>query len=198
MLCCLTALNMTATAVAHAPMLIASILSIGLGGFICAIYFQIIYTTGNGYENAPSLPDFSNLYDNILVPFLKVMLVTILSFLPAGIYTAVAYEHANQGIALALVLIGHCYYPMGMMIAAMDEVGKALKPAVILHGIRSAGFTYFAMAAAIFGFYLLESSIENAFSGSWMVTAFVSSYGLMFSARLIGLVYKEKVLPLEE
>jgi hypothetical protein len=197
MLCCLIALNMTASAIDYAPMLIGGVLALALGGFIYAVYFQIIYTTGNGYEDAPSFPDFSNAFDNMLVPFLKVFLITLLCFLPAGIYTALAGANANKSITLALILIGHCYFPMGMMIAALDEVGKALNPAIVLQGIRAAGSTYFIMAGAIFGLYTLESIIENSFTGSWIVTGIVTSYGLMFSARLIGSVYKEKILPLQ-
>ena len=65
MLSCLIALSLTQGAIASTPMLIGGLLALALGGFIYATFFKIIYTTGNGYQDAPSFPEFSNAFDNI-------------------------------------------------------------------------------------------------------------------------------------
>ena len=50
---------------------IISLLNIVFIGYIYATQFKIIFTTGNGYQDAPEFPDFSDFFDNILIPCSK-------------------------------------------------------------------------------------------------------------------------------
>ncbi len=53
-----------------------------ISAYFCATYFSIVETTAVGQAIAPQFPDVSNTLEDLLVPFLKVLAVFVISFLP--------------------------------------------------------------------------------------------------------------------
>jgi len=53
------------------------------------------------------------------------------------------------------------------------------------------------MVFAFFLFSWIEEYLGNAFTGSWIFSSVISAYGIMFSGRLIGCVYRERLSMVE-
>lgn len=161
-------------------------------GYIYATQFKIIFTTGNGYADAPEFPDFGELFDNVLIPLLKVILVSIISFSPYLLYV-ISTGVPEEWLELLLLLLAFCYMPLGLMIVAMDETMQLFNPVVLLNAIRSAGVAYIAMVLAYGGLSILTSILEEAFAGSWILGSALGAYGILFNGRLIGGVYRDRL-----
>lgn len=160
-------------------------------GYIYATQFKIIFTTGNGYAGAPEFPDFGDLFENILSPILKVVLIWIIGFAPAIVITSTVY--VSDLVAELLFYAAYLYIPIGMMIAAMDDFVKIFNPAVIIHAIRASGLAYFAMVAGFVGFNVVSGLFEELFPASWILSSLIGAYGIMFTGRLIGAVYRDRL-----
>jgi hypothetical protein len=174
---------------------IISLLNIVFLGYIYATQFKIIYTTGNGYNDAPDFPDFSDFFDNILSPLLKVMLIWIFGFLPL-ILVLWQVEYPSEALSYGLLALGFSYIPLGLMIAAMDDLSEAFNPIVLFQAIRSAKFSYVSMVVTFGLFWIADSYLEEAFAGSWIFSSLIAAYGIMFTARLIGSVYRDRLAEL--
>lgn len=171
---------------------VISLLNIVFIGYIYATQFKIIFTTGNGYQDAPEFPDFSDIFDNILIPLLKVTFIWIIGFLPL-LLAVWKIEGLSEVMIWGLLALGFCYVPIGLMIAAMDELSKALNPMVLVSCIRRAGSGY-AVLVITFGLFTIGNRfIEDAFAGSWIFSSLLGAYGIMFTARLIGCVYRDRL-----
>ena len=171
---------------------IISILNIAFIGYIYATQFKIIFTTGNSYTDAPEFPDFSDIFDNILIPLFKVTFIWVVGFLPF-ILILLQLEELSETLSWALLSLGFLYVPVGLMIAALDELTRALNPMVVMTCIRRAGSSYVVMVLTFGLFTVLHGFIENAFAGSWILNSFISAYGIMFTGRLIGIVYRDRL-----
>lgn len=161
-------------------------------GYIYATQFKIIFTTGNGYADAPEFPDFEDLFENVLIPLLKVILVSIISFLPYFLYIWQT-DFPESSIQLLLLALAFCYMPLGLMIVAMDETMQLFNPVVLVNAIRSAGWAYIVMVLAYGGLSVLTSMLEEAFAGSWILGSALGAYGILFNGRLIGGVYRDRL-----
>ena len=171
---------------------VISLLSIACLGYIYATQFKIIFTTGNGYADAPEFPDFSDLFDNILIPLIKVTLIWIFAFLPC-ILVLWQFEDASETLFWGLTALAFCYLPVGLMIAAMDELTKAFNPLVLIACIRKAGSSYVVMVITFGLFSVMRDFLEEAFAGSWIFSSVLGAYGIMFTARLIGGVFRDRL-----
>jgi hypothetical protein len=169
---------------------IISLLNIVFVGYIYATQFKIIFTTGNGYTDAPEFPDFGDFFDSILFPLLKMAFVWLFGFLPY-ILVIVLSDSPSDSLLWGLSALGAAYVPIGLMIVAMDEVTKAANPVVIFDAIRRAGWSYAVLVLTFAGFTIGEAILEDAFTGSWLLSSIVGAYGIMFTARLIGGVYRD-------
>jgi len=100
----------------HLPVI--SLVSLTFIGYIYATQFKIIFTTGNGYTDAPEFPEFSNFLDNVLAPLLKVALVWLTGF---SLYIIYMFSETESEILFwGSLAFGFLYVPMGLMIAAME------------------------------------------------------------------------------
>ncbi len=171
---------------------ILSLLNIVFIGYIYATQFKIIFTTGNGYVDAPEFPEFGDFFDNIFFPLLKVAFVWIVGFIP---FILLLWQDActNDLLCWASIALGFAYVPIGLMIVAMDEITQAINPVVIFSAIRNAGQSYVVLVLTFGGFTIGESFLEDAFAGSWLLGSLLGAYGIMFTARLIGGVYRDRL-----
>jgi len=178
------------TAVVWLP--VFGLLSIVFLGYIYATQFKIIFTTGNSYKEAPEFPDFSDFFDSILSPLLKMIFVWLFGFLPF-ILVVWQSDSLSDIVFWALLALGFAYVPIGLMIVAMDEVTQAVNPLVIFGAIRNAGGSYVMLVLTFGAFTIGESFLEDAFAGSWILGSLMGAYGIMFTARLIGSVYRDRL-----
>ncbi len=180
-------------AVAWLPVI--SLLNIVFLGYIYATLFKLIFTTGNGYKDAPEFPEFGDFFDNILFPLIKMAFVWLIAFLPS-ILLIWQSDFSSAPLTWALIALGFAYVPIGLMIVAMDELTKAINPVVIFEAIRSAGWSYVILVLTFAGFNIGESFLEEAFAGSWILSSLLGAYGILFTGRLIGAVYRDRLAEL--
>jgi hypothetical protein len=161
-------------------------------GYIYATQLTIIFTTGNGYTDAPEFPDFSDIFDSVLMPIIKIVFVWGIGWLPFLLLTWQS-DSAHGFATLGTVAFGFAYVPIGLMIVAMDDIGKALNPIVLFGAVRDTGWTYFILVGSFAGFYIGSMFLTEAFAGSWILNSLFGAYGIMFTGRLIGSVYRDRL-----
>lgn len=171
---------------------VISVLNIVFVGYIYATLFKVIFTTGNGYKDAPEFPDFGDFFDSILFPLLKTGGIWLIGFAP---FFLLARESSNSSEALSLALLGlgFTYVPIGLMIAAMDDFSKAFNPLIFFEAIRAAGGSYLVLVLTFAGFTIGAGYLEDAFAGSWILSSLLGAYGILFTGRLIGGVYRDRL-----
>ncbi len=191
MLVCLIVLHLMIGVLSYVALL-GWILGLGLLGFIYATFFKLIYTTGVGYDEAPQFPDFSDPFESMLIPLLKMAIVHLFAYLP---YLIFLYQSGGgaPAIEIGLVLLANCYLPIGLMIIAMDDFTEAFNPVTVMQGIRSAGWLYGLTVLVLAGAFIVNDLLQSAFEGSWILSALLGSYFIMFKGRLIGSVYRERI-----
>lgn len=187
---CLTALFILQYFIAWLP--IISVANLIFLGYIYATQFKIIFTSGNGYKEAPDFPEFDNTFDNILMPLVKMICIWLFAYLPL-ILTYCFLDAYSDLLHLGLLLVAYLYLPIGLMIAAMDSLEKAFNPRIILQSIQAAGGAYIAMVLAFFLMEIITVFFDETFPGSWILGSFVAAYGIMFTGRLIGCVYRDRI-----
>jgi hypothetical protein len=172
---------------------VVSMGTLAITGYLFAVQFNLIYTTGNGYKEAPNFPDFSDWFDNILVPLLKVALVWILAFAPALLIWWQLDVSDGEWLDWLPMLFVYCFLPIGLMIVAMDSVAEVVNPVTVLSAIRDAGMDYIWLVLGFGKWIIVSEELDTLFPGSWILGAIFGSYGLMFTGRLIGAVYRDRL-----
>jgi len=172
---------------------VVSMGTLAITGYLFAVQFNLIYTTGNGYKKAPNFPDFSDWFDNILVPLLKVALVWILAFAPALLIWWQLDVSDGEWLDWLPMLFVYCFLPIGLMIVAMDSVAEVVNPVTVLSAIRDAGMDYIWLVLGFGTWIIVSEELDTLFPGSWILGAIFGSYGLMFTGRLIGAVYRDRL-----
>ncbi len=187
-------------------------------GYLFTYMQNIIHSTAIDEEEMPSLPDITNLWEDILLPCLQLVGLTLISFAPAiGVgcwVVATAQESAGPLLASAFVL-GCLYFPMAFLAVAMLDTVTAANPLQVIPSIFRVPVEYLVAVTALAGvlgiralgdfalvyFFpkglathsiarLLELFAAQAF---WSLA---SLYLLTVSMRILGLLYatrKEKL-----
>lgn len=167
-------------------------------GYFGAFYLDIIGTTMGGKNELPEWPNFSSFMDDILRPFFRLVGLGILSFAPTAAVAMLMDEKAASFLPTmaAAVAFGCCYFPMAVLATqAFGSFGAALPHVVLPAVIKALPGYLLALGALVL--VLVVCTFAQNFVGSvpyvgWFLTSAVALYGLMFQARLIGLIYVSK------
>ena len=167
-------------------------------GYFGAFYLEIVGTTMIGRDEVPDWPSFSSFWDDIISPFVRLLLLIVFSFGPVMAIAIFADDEALWfGPAIIGAIIFGCFYfPMAVLATqAFGGIGAAL-PQIVLPAVFKALPGYLSALGAlvlVFGVCAFAQyfTAKIPFVG-WFLTAAVALYGLMFQGRLIGLIYIEK------
>jgi len=173
--------------------------SLFFAGYFCATYFSIVETTAVGQEEAPMFPDVSNVMEDLIGPFLKILGVILVSFLPA-----IAYGVATgrmDGIYEMLLLFGIGYLPMAILAVIVLGNMSVASPFTVIPSIIKAGGSYWIVVLLLVVVYglerLLEETLSQFFIVGPLIMGLVGMYVLMVSARALGVLYRNKAEKLE-
>ncbi len=177
--------------------LVGIIATLLLGGYFCAIYFQMIQSSATGGKEAPEFPDTANLFEDIIWPMLQIFVVVLVSFGPFFGYLIWADgNHFNPLISYGLLAFGIIYFPMAMLAVVVLGYTGALSPHIVIPAIFRGGWVYWLGILMLFLLYAGGSMIGDFLSGSLilgtLVMSVVSTYTLMTNARILGVVYRER------
>ncbi len=176
-----------------------SLASLFLAGYFCATYFSIVESTAVGRQEAPMFPDVSNVMEDLIGPFLKILGVMLISFMPAIVY---GFTTGKMDVIYEiLLLVGIIYLPMAIL--AMIVLGNmsVASPFTVIPSIIRAGGSYWLVVVLLVVVYGLERFLENMLSGYFIVgpliMGLIGMYVLMVSARALGVLYRKKADKLE-
>lgn len=169
-------------------------------GYFGAFYLSIIDTTMTGRDEVPDWPSFSNLWDDVLVPFFRLTGLVVISFSPLLALLFLLPGDTNALLALSLcgvaLLLGCLYLPMATLGAQAFGGLRGALPHIVLPGLARAMPSYLLAFLALTAGVALCAAVEHfttqiPYAGR-LLTAAVALYSLMFQARLIGLIYRQK------
>lgn len=177
--------------------LFGGIASLVLAAYLTATYFEIIETTATGSDEAPMFPNVSNVWEDLIWPMLKSVIVFLASFAPALIYLFGVDDGDQQAaVTFALLGLGALYFPMAMMAVAVLGYLGAMSPHIVIPAIIRAGGLYWL---AVFLFVLIF--MFEAFLGGLMdrvpiagtlMMAMVGIIAMMLNGRILGIIYRER------
>jgi hypothetical protein len=196
-------------------MTVGLIMQVFLGGYLFAYLQNIIQSTIAEDKEMPDLPGMSNFAEDILMPFLRLLGLSLLSFAPM-IFLEVWFLSQHQTIPTAAILsaavFGCIYFPMAFLaVATLDSVAAA-NPLVVVPSMCRVPREYVVtvvLLATVFGFRVAgDETIKYLFGPTALLThsmaqllgmfaarvfwSFVSLYLLTVTMRILGLLYLTK------
>jgi hypothetical protein len=166
-------------------------------GYFGAFYLDIISTTMTDRDEVPDWPSFSSFIDDILSPFIRLVGLVLISFLPV-----LALLFADQKdpwfipAMIAAVVYG-CFY-FRWPFSRRRRLAVSVRPCLTSSSLLSfAPFWGCLLAVVALVVGVVICGVAQAFTANvpyfgWFLTAAVALYSLMFQGRLIGLIYRTK------
>ncbi|QJE97181.1 hypothetical protein [Luteolibacter luteus] len=182
--------------VQFAPMF-GVIASLILGAYLIATYFEIIETTATGSNEAPMFPNVSNVWEDLVWPMLKSVIVFFASFAPVLIYTyGVDEAHQQKGLVFALLGFGAIYFPMAMMAVVVLGYLGAISPHIVFPAIIRAGGLYWLAVFLFALLFMFEMFLGGLVAGipiaGTLIMAAVGIIVMMLNGRILGIIYRER------
>ena len=166
-------------------------------GYFGSFYLDIVSTTMGERDEVPDWPSFSNFLDDIIFPFFRLCGLVLVSFWPLAVLIF-ADEDASWFVPaqIGAVALGCIYFPMAVLaVQAFGGITAALPHIVLPAVFRALPGYLLAIVALVVAFgvcgFAEEVAAKLPYIG-WLVAAGVALYSLMFQARLIGLIYRDK------
>lgn len=182
--------------VQYAP-LIGIVATLCMLSYLLATYFQIIVSTATGEKEAPEFPGLSDLFEDIIAPFFRMIGIGLICFSPAIAYAAmVGFMGAHSIVIMLLLLLGLAYFPMAVLAVAMLGHISAALPHIIFPSLYRAGWIYWLGILLIAILYIAERILSLLFPGDVfygiLLFSLTGMYIMMTNGRILGLVYRER------
>jgi hypothetical protein len=168
-----------------------------LSAYFCAVFFDIIMTTSSGSDDCVGFPSASDFFEDLILPYLKVVLAVIVSVIPALVIAYFLGGILPEFIILLLPgLFVAIYFPMAILAMVILGTFGAVSPHIVLPAIASVGRLYwFIVGLLVLTFILviiLELLTQNIFILGSIFSSFLAMLSLMINGRLIGLLYRHR------
>lgn len=170
-----------------------------LGVFGTGYFFSyvqgIIATTGMGDNRGPEWPEFSDWWEDIVIPAIQFTVTNVVVFVPAVLWLMFAPENLKLA-AIPLALLGVIYLPMGFLAVAMLDTVFALNPMLIVPSILKVPLAYLTACATLglilgvqYGTELLAEVVIPIPIVPALIGGSISFYFISVMARILGLLY---------
>ncbi len=165
-----------------------------LACYLAATYVELIQRSATRDLDAPAFADISNLMSDVISPAFQLALVYLLSF---GAYFWALYTESLPSIGVyALYVVGAFYFPMAMLAVVILGQLSAASPHIVLPSLWRGGKVYLCCVGMLVGLKLIEIQLSAVLDGIFIlgsvISSFVAMYALMTSARLLGVIYRER------
>lgn len=179
---------------------ISLVLAVFSGGYL-AVYLQsIVQSSAQGEDGLPRWPEFTDWYQDIIVPFLQFTAVTLVCLGPGMVLlqfgSREGEEPSREWLGWALLGVGALYLPMALLAVAMSDSLGGLSPTVVIPGILKVPGHYALTCAVLGGWSFLNGLLDHLFSSAVyipvvtaLIQGFVALYALTVQARVLGLLY---------
>lgn len=180
-------------------------------GYTFAYLQRIIHTAAQGTDEAPSWPDISAFWDDIMIPFFQTAALVMIWFGPMlALFVWASYEARkgpldpiavmqNHPVPLAIAVVtlvgGAICYPMALLAWAMFDSIVSANPLVVIPAIMRVPLEYLAVLVIV-GMIFAVKLGEKVFSAYFpipglgvLLSSAVWLYLLTVQGRLLGLMY---------
>ncbi len=170
--------------------------------FLTAYFFTIIQSSSGGEKRQPSLPDATDLWDDLVRPIFWMLAAGIFSALPLIVYLVVAGRDKGQPNLLIVELLGawaSFYFPMAILAMSLMGTVLAISPHIVLPAIVRISGPYLLLAVFVWlvwsGYAFTVRTFGDSLIGSFV--AFVTLVYLSWViARAIGIthwIYRNRI-----
>lgn len=177
---------------AYLPLL-GFIIGIGASGYFTAYMFKIINTTACGYDEPCDWPEFSNVFDDLFMPWLCMASAFFFSFGPCILARIISGWWTF--LPVALLILGFAHLPMAILSVALSGTPKTAFWTTTVPQILNCLPQYLVLVLLMGGLsflgWLLNVVLEEIPILGWFVSFFLGMYSLMVSGRIIGLFVRE-------
>jgi hypothetical protein len=175
------------------------IVTVFAGGYTFNYCKRIIESTANGDDDPPDWPDFSDLTEDAIQPFLQLLALLALVFGPAFCMPFVQSvpDSVRGWLTLLLTVLGGLLAPIGLLALTIYDRILALNPALLVPSMLRCPLHYFVSALvflAAIGAYggvgsLLRWLVPVPFVPG-IVAAGLGLYFLIVAMRVLGVFYR--------
>lgn len=165
------------------------------GGYLSAYMIRVVSSSASGHEELPGWPEFTNLFDSVLVPFFLVTVINLTAFLPAILFWFFfRQDDATSAITLlALSILGLLYIPIGLLAVALYNTVTALNPLFLIPTIFRVPREYLTACVLFVAVAVLQAAgtylAEFIPVAGSLLGAFASLYLLTIGMRIVGLLF---------
>jgi hypothetical protein len=197
-------------------LIFGAILEIFAGGYLFTCLQSILHSTA-AEDPEPPAPPLANFYDDIFVPFFRLLGVSLFCFGPAlglGVWVLLTKQETWSPGFLAFgaaTVFGYVYFPMAFLAMALLDSIFAANPMVVVSSIIKAPLEYagvLALLALVYGTRVGGSILIDKFFPEGMTThsmgelfamlgcivfqGFLWVYLLLVAVHVLGLLYVTK------
>lgn len=170
-----------------------------LSGYYIAYLFRVVMETVGGEEDVAEFPGLNDLWDDVLVPFLRMLVATVGCLLP-GIFAIafVSEEGALSWLPAGLMWAGLFYLPMALLCTIMfNSVRTGLNPFLIVPAIFRIFLRYVVIVVFLAGVIAGQDALQKYLASHDLIPFYVSfpAFGFLgfylgiVQARILGLIY---------
>ncbi len=115
-------------------------------GYLFSYMQTIIHSTAVGDNEMPALPTMANFWEDVLLPCLQLLALTLICFLPAIVVGWLLISSDDPGslakLFIATLAFGGVYFPMAFLAVAMLDSVVAANPLQVLPSIAKVPLEY--------------------------------------------------------
>jgi hypothetical protein len=183
-------------------------------GYLFTYMQSIIHSTAVEEVEMPSLPNLTNFWEDIVLPCLQLIGVTLISFAPAigvGLWVVATQQESAGVLLISVFALGGFYFPMAFLAAALLDSVAAANPLQVIPSIFKVPLEYLVAVIALAGVLgiraLGDLMLVQLFPrglathsttkllgmlGAQAFWSLVSLYLLTVGMRILGLLYVSK------
>lgn len=117
--------------------------------FMCAFFMKMVRQSAMGEEDICPFPELDEWLDSLMLPFVRLVVCIIVSFLPFAVYAHTAACAADTPLAWLFLAAGVIYFPGVFMRTSVRERFSGLSPVGWWGLVRRAPFSYAGLLGAI-------------------------------------------------
>jgi len=197
-------------------LIFGAILEIFAGGYLFTCLQAMLHSTA-AEDPEPPGPPLANFFDDIFVPFFRLLGLTVFCFGPAlglAVWVLLTQQEAFSAGHIALwaaTIFGYLYFPMAFLAMAILDSIVAANPLLVVPSMLKTPFEYLAilvLLAATYGVrvggtYLIDKFFPEgmtthsmgelfAMLGCMAFQGFLTLYLLLVAVHLLGVLYVTK------
>lgn len=172
-------------------------LFVGTTGYLMAYSQKIITATANGEDLPPSWPDFTDFFEDMVVPFFQALGLFLIYLLPFFVARGFLPEGdpSRLPVSGALLFIALFMMPMAWLAISMHDSLAGLSPRFVIPSIlRISGdylVVFFELVLLVGVNFGLSWALEQVKVPivPWLLNSFLGLYFLMIISRVLGILY---------